>query len=362
MIKEGKFGAHEMVCLVVIAMSNKALFSTVSRFLDLSATSAWLMTLVSCASACLLFIFVYRLLRRFPGKNLMEIFDITLGRAVGFVFSLTFVVAIFFCCSILVREFAAICKEYVFPNTQMSAISITMLLTVSLACYFGLESIARFAKLTAYFGLVSFLLLITGIIPHMNISNMFPVMGYGLDVTVWQGLLRTCTYSEVIFIAILAGSMHGIKQIKKAAYLSLFISGIIIAAVLLVCVLVLTYPLGQDQMAPLYVIARQINMGHFFERLDPLFLYLWFVSTIITVAAEFYTGISVYCKTFKLQDHRPVIIPAAVIVLAVSFIPKDFTAIEDALIFIRTYGIFVVFLMPIIALAASVLRRKKGTA
>lgn len=362
MIKEGKFGAHEMICLVVIAMGNKALFSAVSEFLDLSATSAWIMTLISCASASLLFIFVYKLLKRFPGKNLMEIFDITLGRAVGFVFSLAFAVAILFCCSILIREFAAISSEYVFPNTPQISIKIALMLPVILACYFGLESIARFSKFTTYFALLSLLLLITGIIPFMETENMYPVMGYGLDATVWEGLKHTCTYSEVIFVAIFAGSLHGIKQIKKAAYISLLVSGIIIAGVTLVSILVLSYPLGQEQLAPLYVIARQINMGHFFERLDPLFLYLWFVSTIITVAIEFYTGISVYCKAFKLQDHRALILPAAAVVLAVSFIPKNFTAVERALMFIRTYGIFVVFLMPVVALLVSLVRRKKGAA
>ncbi len=360
MIKEGKFGAHEMICLVVIAMTNKALFSTVSRFLDLTATSAWIMTLVSCASASLLFIFVYKLLKRFPGKGLIEIFSIVLGRTVGFVFSFMFVVAILFCSSMLIREFSAISQEYVFPNTPRSSIGIAMLLPVVLASYFGLESIARFAKFTAYFALVSIALLLVMAAPYYDITNIYPLMGFGLDVTVWEGLVRTCTYSEVIFIAILAGSMNGIKQIKKAGFISLFASGLIICVVLLVSVLVLSYPLGQEQMAPLFVIARQINLGHFFERLDPLFLYLWFVTTIISVAIEFYVGISIYCKTFRLQDHRPVILPAAITVFAVSFLPKDFTAVEDALLFIRSYGIFIVFLTPIIALVVSLMRKKKG--
>jgi spore germination protein (amino acid permease) len=360
MIKEGRIGVHGTVCLVVIAMSNKVLFSSVSRFADFTATSAWLMTLISCASACVLFGFVYLLLKRFPGKNLMEIFDAVLGRAVGFVFSFTFVIAILFCCAMLLREFADVCREYVFPNTPPSMITTAMLLPVVMASYFGLESITRFAKITAYFSLTAFVLVIAMDIPNFNTSNIFPVMGFGIDVTLKQGLMLTCTYSEVIFIAILASSLQGIKHVKKSGYFSLVISGLIISIGLFVSVLVLSYPLVQEQMSPLYVLARQISIGEFFQRMDPLFLFLWFVTTIITVGIEFYCAISVYSKAFRLQNHRPIILPAAVAVYAVSFIPKDFTVVEAALLFIRTYGIFVVFGMPIIALVVSLLRKKKG--
>lgn len=361
MIKEGKFGAAETISLVVIAMSSKGLFSTTSRLISFAATSAWLTTLISCASASILFIFVYLLLKRFPGKNIIEIYYLTFGRVIGFVFSLTFAVAIMFCCGILIREFTAICNEYVFPNTPMPLIAFSLLIPVVVGSYLGIESIARFAKLTAYFTLTAFLLFMLMVVPKFEFGNMFPLMGYGLGTTVWEGLQRTCTYSEVIFIAIIAGSMQGHKQIKKVAYTSLVISGLIICACLLSSVLVLSYPVAEEQIAPVYLVSRQIDLSEFFKRLDPLFLYLWFSTTIITVAAEFYFGLSVYCKTFRLQDRRPLIFPEAVVVYAVSVIPKNFVEVAEALLFIRTYGIFVVFLMPVLALAVSLLR-KKGAA
>lgn len=360
MIKEGKFGVRETVALIVISMSSKGLFSTTARVLSITATSAWFMTLISCASASVLFIFIYQLLKRFPGKNIIEIYYITLGRAIGFIFSFILAVAIIFCCGILVREFTAICNEYVFPNTPMPLISVVFILPVMIGSYLGIESIARYAKLTAYFALAAFLLMMLMVSPEFEFGNMWPAMGYGLGTTVWEGLKRTCTYSEIIFIAIIAGSMHGIKQIKKAAYASLVISALLLCACLLSSVLVLSYPVAQEQIAPVYMVSREINLGDFFKRLDPLFLYLWFSTSIITAAAEFYFGISVYCKTFRLQDRRPLILPAAVIVYIISFIPKDFTEVANALQFIRTNGIFVVFLMPAIALAASLLRKKRA--
>lgn len=360
MIKEGKFGVHETVCLIVIALSSKVLFSYTSILLGFAANSAWLMTLVSGVSAAVLFTFIYLLLKRFPGKNLMEIYDLSLGRIIGFIFSISLAIAILFCSGILVREFTDIIKAYVFPYTPSSFISAALLLPVVVAAYLGLESIARFAKIAAWFTLIGFLLGVALSSPYFQTANIFPIMGYGLDVNIMQGFIRTCTYSEVIFIAIFAGALQGIKQIKKAGYISLIISVLIISAGILISVLVMSYPLAQEQMSPLYAVTRQIALGEFFQRMDPLFLFVWITATIVTVSIEFYCGISVYCKAFRLQDRKPLIIPVAIIVYAVSFIPRDFTAVEDALIFIRTYGIFVVFLMPFIALVVSLLRRKKG--
>ncbi len=362
MIKEGKFGVHEMVSLLVIAMTNKIFFSTASRFLGIAATSAWLMTLISCLSAVLLFTFVYLLLKRFPGKNMIEIFDITLGRATGFAFSLALAVAIFFCCSMLLREFTDMARTYIFIRTEPSLISAALILAVVLGAYLGLESIARFAKFSLYFALASILILIFFTAQYFDITNLFPIMGHGMDVNITSGLRWTCTYSEVIFIAILAGSMQGTGYIKKAGFLSLVLSGLMMAVVLAVSVLVLSYPLGQEQLSVTYILAKQIEVGNFLQRSDPLFSYLWFVTTIITICIEFYCGISVYCKAFRLQDHRPLIIPFALIVYAASFIPRDFSEVEFWLSFIRTNGIFIVFGMPLTALIASLLRRKKGNA
>lgn len=360
MLKEGKFGVQEAVCLIVIAMSNKVLFAYPATIIRFAANSAWLMTLISCLSAMILFAFTYLLLKRFPGKNLIEIFNITFGRFISFLIALSFVIAILFCSAILLREFTDIIREYIFFHTPPSFIMAAMLLVVCVAAYLGLETIARFAKLIAYFALVSFIGFIAMAAPLFNTTHLYPIMGYGADVNLVQGIFRTCTYSEVVFIALWAGVLQGSRYIKKSAYLSLIISGLIISATLLSVILLFSYPLAEEQLSPLYVLTRQINLGQFLQNLDPLFLFLWFITTVISISAEFYTGLSVYCKAFRLQNMRPMILPAAVIVFAVSFIPKDFTAVTDALVFIRTFGIFLVFGTPLAALIVSILRKKRG--
>lgn len=87
MIKEGKFGVNEAVCLVTMAICNK-IFSTTPGYITRTiGNTGWYMTLISCATALVFFILIYLLLKRFPGKNIVEIYDASLGRAVGFIFS-----------------------------------------------------------------------------------------------------------------------------------------------------------------------------------------------------------------------------------------------------------------------------------
>jgi hypothetical protein len=69
MIKEGKFGVSEAVCLVTITVSAKIFFTSPAVLLTHVGTAIWYETLVSAAAALVGFAFIYLLLKRFPEQG-----------------------------------------------------------------------------------------------------------------------------------------------------------------------------------------------------------------------------------------------------------------------------------------------------
>src|SRR5659263_658599 len=86
LIKEGKFGPQEAISLITITIVTGGVFTGPSRRASYVGAATWYKTLISAATAALGFTFVYLLLKHFAGKHIVEIFEITLGRFLGFIF------------------------------------------------------------------------------------------------------------------------------------------------------------------------------------------------------------------------------------------------------------------------------------
>lgn len=361
MIKEGKIGVQEAVCLATITMSTKIFFSSPAFLTRFVGNTGWYMTLISNATAALAFTFIYLLLKRFPGKNIVDIFDISMGRIVGFIFSFMFTATFLQGAGVYSREFIEVLRIFVFPDSPTGFMIGALVVAVTVAAFLGLENIARISKLFGYIMLFAFIMLLILASQNFKYTNLFPILGFGLGPTLVHGLLRSSAYEEVTVLTVFAGSLQGIRYIKKAGYISLILSGIIISAGLLCFTLIFPYTVNQELAAPMYIFARTIRYGAFIQRLDPLFLFLWNTATFITISVLFYSSVSTYCKMFRLQDTRPVIIPMAVLLFALAMTPKDFPSIVYGYVErIREYGWAIFYVLPLVALIIAVLRKKKG--
>lgn len=361
MIQEGKFGLHETVCLLVITSAAKVFFTSPGAVFNIVGTAGWYMTLISTITAIIGFTFIYLLLKRFPGKNIVDAYNASLGKVFGFIFSFVLSAALLLISAINAREFAEVLKIYAFPLSPPSYILGLFLIVVLTFSFMGLESIARYAKLMAYIMLLGFSTVLILSYTNYSLYNLFPIWGYGIGNTVKHGILRSSAYSEIIILAVIATSVQGIKYVKKAGYISLVLQGLIVSVGLLAANAAFPYYTGRELTAPFYVMALMIDLGRFFRRLEPIFLFIWGISSLISVTALFYSALMVYCQIFEINDKRPFIFPLSIILFTITMIPPSVTSVTEQYVNIsRMYGWMVFFLMPFIALIIAVVRKKKG--
>lgn len=362
MIKEGKIGVQEAVCLLIIVLNCKLFFTSPSLSSRLVGTTTWLMTIISCVTAICGFTFTYLLLKRFPGKDLIEIFNIILGRYVGSLFSLILFLVFMESAGILIREFVEVMIVYNFPATPPEFLASIFLVVIGVMVYLGLESIARTARLLAPWMLLGYLLLLVLAAQNYHLSFLFPIFGNGLGKTVTVGMSRSSVYGEIVLVGVIATALQGTDHIRKIAYSSLIISGVLAVMGMLAFTLVFPYFVTQELTAPIYDLSRTISYGTFLQRLDPIFVVIWNLTTFITVAALFYAALSIFCKVFRLDDTRPVIIPLTIILYAVAGTPPDLpTLVEFYGKVLRETGWVFFYGMPLVVWVTAILRGKKGT-
>ncbi|HEX9062440.1 MAG TPA: GerAB/ArcD/ProY family transporter, partial [Clostridia bacterium] len=148
MIKEGNFGIFEAVCLTTLVLSTKNFYTSIRVLIKLTSTAAWYATLLSCTCSIVMFLFVYLLMKRFPGKDLPQVFEAVTGKVIGKILSLIFCAYFIYYCGSNLREFLEMIKAYNLPYTPPSLIILAFLLAVIVLTYTGIEGIARLSLLS----------------------------------------------------------------------------------------------------------------------------------------------------------------------------------------------------------------------
>lgn len=361
MIEEGKFGVQEAVSLLTITIVSKAFYTSPAMVMKVVGTAGWYMTMISALTATIAFTPVYLLLKRFPGKNIMEAYDTVLGRVGGSVFSFLFFFIILVSAAANIREFTEVLIVYVYPLSPPSYIMILLSAIIAFAAFLGLESIARVSRLFAGILLSGLALLMVLSVKNYKFYRLFPILGYGFGKTLINGLLRSSAYGDIIIIAVFACSLQGISHVRKAGYNSLVFAGIIITSIIFTFTLSFPYYTGKEATAPMYLSATLIDFGPFFKRLESMFLFIWSISHVISSSALFYISLMIYSHIFNIEDKKPLILPLSIILFALAMIPDSMNSLITIYMqTLRSYGWVIFFPPPALVLLLAVIKGRKG--
>lgn len=360
MIKEGNIGPQGSLAIATLVLVTKVFYTNTGAVIKGAATAAWYVTLISVLVSLLLFQFVYILLKMFPGKPLSEIFEQVWGRFIGKLLSIVFIAYFIFYAGGNLREFVEMIKTYNLPYTQPSIIIITFLLPVAVISYIGLEALARISHIGFYFVLGSLFIILVLDYPLYRIDSIFPLGGNGLKQNLFIGITRNSAYNEMIILAFFINSLKGLKNFKKASVLGLIISGFTISAVILCSTIAFGYSMSTEHFSNLFELSRAIYFGRFFQRLESIFLIVWVTTSVILVSTFFYTSISIFCKSFNINNHKPLIPSFLIITFVVTLMPENLSSVlSKSTNFQRVYSSLLLYGIPIVTLIVSLMFRKK---
>lgn len=361
MIKEGKFGTAEAIYLMTLVIASKTFYTSIRVMIKTTGTAAWYMTLISCLTSIIFFLLVTAVMSRFPGKNLVQVFEMVTGRFFGKLLTLIFSAYFVYYAGSSLREFLEMIKAYNLPYTPPSLIITAFMAVVIALAYVGLEGIARVAAVTFYPVIIGIALILFLAYPYYEFRAIFPIGGYGILATLKTGFLRSSAYDEVILLAFVINSVNGVKTFKKVGLVSLLISGITFSFTAFCDIMAFDYTVGSENVSGLFQLARIIYFSRFFQRIESVFLFIWIMASLITVGLAFYTSISIFCKAFKVDSHRPLILPFSFLTFMVTLFPEGLVEVTRVNIMImREYSMVLMYGVPFLVLLIAVLFGKKG--
>jgi spore germination protein (amino acid permease) len=354
------FGRFEATCITLTLLSTQLFLNLPRLVMESVWTAGWILTIYITVVSFFLFMIIAKLYVRFEGKDLLDLGEYIGGNIGRIIVGLIVTAFLLYITPIILREFSEDMKIISLPQSPLSFVMFFFLAGMVVAAYLGIEAIVRYSAIVVPIIAVGYLLIIAGSIQYFDVSRITPVLGKGLYAIFVEGLPRISVFAGIINVFLIFPFMKTNKNFKTVGYASIIISGLFFTIGVLAFSLVYQYPTGTESFLPMYQLARLIDYGRFFERIESIFVPVWVVSALFHLSILLFLIVHVFKKTFNLKYHRPLILPFAILIYTFSFLPQNLISAIELEKSFRNFAWTISFLLPLLLLIIARVIKKRS--
>ncbi|MFZ5652446.1 MAG: GerAB/ArcD/ProY family transporter [Bacillota bacterium] len=353
-----KFGMAEAVVMLTMSAMARIFLPFPRSLVDVSGPAAWLSGVAGLAFALLQAAIFYYALKPHPQKDILDVTREALGKFAGTAANLIYAFYFLMVVASFVRNFSETLLVSALPRTPISVVSISYILMAMFGSYIGLEAMARAARITYPFVVGGIGILLLGLYPRWDYTNLFPILGNGpVEVFITGGFFSGMV-SEILLAAVIVRSFHNWGDFGLIVSRAMLMGFGYLTLLLAVYILTVSYNAAQELTLPFYSLSRLIYLGRFFQRVEAIFIVIWGFIAILKISLTLFASAYVLARTFRLPDYRPLTWPLAVIVFSVGFIPPDLPSSLTADKYLRTWAVLPTVIIPIAVLVAARFRMR----
>lgn len=293
-----------------------------------------------------------------PGKDLFDMAYDALGKVSGAAVTLLFCLYTAHLGALVIKNFTEYFQVVSIPETPQ----IVTALCIGLLAYYnvvkGLETLARGAVFIMPVAMATILLLNLLSINNMEVKNLEPVFNQDIEL-IFSGAYSSLTFpfaETVMFITVFS-----IVQTKKNPvkyYLAAVIfSGILLALLVAVAIMVLGFPLVSELYFPSYSAAGVIDVGNFVSRIEVLVSGNYIIFGVVKVTVCLFVCCKGLSKVFKFKKTSAAAAPVIAVMIIASQLLYENTMQMFA--FIDIYKYYAPFFELVIPLAVFIVLKTK---
>ncbi|WP_226530657.1 GerAB/ArcD/ProY family transporter [Metabacillus niabensis] len=351
---------HQFTVLVIIYVIGDAILILPSIIAADAKKDAWLAAISSLFIGMIIVFFIYSVSRLFPDLTLIESNKKVMGTFFGSLVSLLFLSYSFIYAAVALREVGDFLTTEMLPDTPIEAIHILFALIIIMATRLGLENIARCVEILYPYVFLLFFILVISLIPYINLDNVQPVLEGGFKPIARASLtFITYPFVELILFMMIFPYVNEKKRIKKSLLLGALMGGVILVLFTSLTILVLGYEQTSRHMYPGFIVAKKINVGDFFSRVEVILAGIWFITIFFRITIYFFVTCLGLAQVLNLKDYRPFVYPLGMIMVVLS------TIISPNIVYINSmssiwpfYDFTIGVILPLLLVLLTIIRRK----
>lgn len=283
---------------------------------------AWITVLLGLGGGLLLFLIYHRLFTYYPDLLLTGYVQKITGKWIGRLLGYLYVIYFIYIAARVLRDFGELLTSTIYYQTPTLILNMLMVFIILYALYKGLEVLARVGELlfmVVYILAIGgvFLILVSGLI---HLENLRPILENGVMPIVKTTLTETINFpfGEMVVFTMLLPTINEPKKAKKYCLFGILLSGINITITTMINISALGVDLFIRSPFPLLSTIAKIQLLHFIERLDVLFMLYLIIGGFVKIAIFYYAAVVGTADLFKLSKPNKVIFPIGLIILFTS--------------------------------------------
>lgn len=280
--------------------------------------SAWLVPLLASSAGFASLWVSWKIGKRFPGYSLPQYSTLIFGKIIGKILGSGYILFFLVMNILVVREYTDFLKIALMPNTPIWALNLSIILVGSYGAFSGIEVLARSAQFVLPLFLLSLITLLGISIQDLNLEELLPLLEGGISPLIQASITPASWFGESIILVLLLPLINKPAEIKRKGFLALM--GV--AGLLCVETLITTAVLGPDLtgyfLFPYWRLARYLELGRAFVRVETLLVVLWISGIVMKVSIIHYITCLTTAQVFGLKSYQKVVLYESLILAGAS--------------------------------------------
>lgn len=325
---------------------------------------AWIAAILGVGMNLIVVCFYNVVAKRFPDMTILEYNERLLGRWLGKFVSLFFVFFSFVGATTVLFYMGNFIKTQVMPETPIQAINIFFASVVVMGLRLGLETLARTAEIFFPWVVLLFVVLMACLMPEIQLHKLQPILISGAIPLLKAALTvaGTASLPFLVLYMVYPAHVNNVRRARIAYHVAALFGGLFFVIITFLSISVLGAGTTERHLYPSYVLAKQINIGNFLERVEILIAGIWFITVYFKTTFYFYGFAAGVAHVLGVKDYRSLLLPLGMITVVYSLIVYPNTAYMidfDSTVYVP-YALSFTIGLPLILLVAAAVSRMKG--
>jgi spore germination protein KB len=355
--------ARSFLILVIMFTVGTSILIAPSGLAADAKQDAWIASILGIFVNILLVLLYAALGNRYPNKTFVQYCVISLGPWFGTIIALLYIAFCYLLAALMLGDMGIFLTSQIMPDTPVEILRIIFTFAIVMAVRAGLKVYTRAAEIFIIWMLGLFFMLILPSIPKFNFDYITPIFEFGVK-PVLKGAYNFLALQEMVVLLMFYPYISASSKDRR----NNFIKGTVVGGSLLVImtlssVLVLDPALTANQLFPAYALAKHINLGKFFERMESMMMFLWFLSIFVKMTLTFHASVLGMAQLFKIKDEKPFIWPLAIgiIVLSSMCYPNTIFVLDFLTHSWAAVALVFMLVLPLLILSVSLMRGQNSS-
>lgn len=264
--------------------------------------------------------------------------------------------------TLVVREYTDFLKIALLPNTPIFVINLSIILVGSFGAFLGIEVLARSTQFVLPLFLFSLITLLGIAMPDLDLEEVLPVLEGGITPILRASIAPSSWFGEIIILALLLPLINKPVEIKRKGVLALLCVAGLLSIETFITIAVLGPDLPGYLLFPYWKLARYLEIGHAFLRVETILIILWIAGIVMKVSIIHYLACVTTAQVFGLKSYQKVVLYEGFILAGAStFLISSTMQLNEILGKVWPPFAFVFeLILPFVLLVVAAVRKKGG--